>query len=355
MTDWRTRFQALSRRSSTQASFGGEGGGVAAFGVDPGTARAVQAKLNAVLRPSPSLAVDGDFGAISQAALRTYQSQHGLTVDGKPGRETLKSLGVAPPKLPTVRGPKIPGLRQAVTDALPAFQGQFEGAKLPYMYTDSKGLVTTWTGNLVDPVERALALPWVRPDGSAATPDEVRAAWTTVKNAWPGVQSTACAGRTTIRLAPGAGDALLYGQVKTNNDYFAGHYPNFASLPADAQMALHSLGWAWGPAFSRVWGAAGQAFDSAVAALDFERAADVLTQASAHEESVNPGIVPRNEATKELLANAADAVRKKLSYDALYWPGAAAGLALSLSTWLAIGLGGLTAVGLLVASSQGGK
>jgi Putative peptidoglycan binding domain len=304
---------------------------------DP-TVRLVQQKLIALRVLAPISAAtgkpndDGTIGPVTQAAIRAYQLGK-LPVDGKITKALLDSLGIhaplpTPPKLPTVSGPTIPGLRQSVTNAAPAFQGKFEGSKLPYMYTDKKGLVTTWSGNLIDPVNMALALTWTKPDGSTATPDEVRADWTKVKNAYPAIQSTAAEPLTTLRLTPENGDKFFFDHLRGDANVLSGKssskygYTNYAQLPADAQMALHSIAWAWGPAFAEVkWGALGTAFKQAIAAMDFQKAADVMTQASAHEETINPGIVPRNQANRELLANAADVVAKKKSYDALYWPG----------------------------------
>lgn len=41
---------------------------------------------------------DGDFGTITENALRTFQIKNGITVDGIAGRETLKTLYGTSPK-----------------------------------------------------------------------------------------------------------------------------------------------------------------------------------------------------------------------------------------------------------------
>jgi hypothetical protein len=347
--DWKNHFRKLS--IGEDADFGGFGGGSAPALVDPSLARLVQAKLN-TFGAQPPLTVDGDWGGKSDAALRAFQQQRGLKVDGVPGTDTLKMLGIQPP--PVKQGPKIPGLKQTVVNAFPIFSGKFEGQALPYMYTDVKGLVTTGTGNLIDPIDRALALPWRKPDGSLASQDEIRAAWQTVKNAWPGTQSVASASLTNIRLDEDGLNTLLYGTLKNNHATLSSIYPNYTSWPADSQLALHSLAWAWGPGFATVWnnlgkGPLGTAFKTAAAQMNFAALPDIISQASAHEETINAGIVPRNVATKALFSNAADVVAKKADFDSLYWPGGVVALAITGLKWATVlwGLGGALTLGFL--------
>ncbi len=202
--------------------------------------------------------------------------------------------------------PDVPGLQRSVVDQLPALFGKWEGAALPYMYTDSKGFVTTGTGNLIDPVDHALALTWRRPDGGVASPDEVRAAWQTVKDAWPGVQSIHSKTLTDLRLDQNALDGLMGQTIKSFVGYLVKRYPQFSNWPADAQMAILSISWAWGPGFSTRWGSLGKDFDAAVNAAPpkFSDAGAIMRKASAHEESINPGIVPRDIATQAMLVKA---------------------------------------------------
>jgi peptidoglycan hydrolase-like protein with peptidoglycan-binding domain len=54
---------------------------------------AVQAKLNA-LGQNPPLAVDGNYGPASRAAVIAFQKAHGLTPDGVVGPATLAALGL---------------------------------------------------------------------------------------------------------------------------------------------------------------------------------------------------------------------------------------------------------------------
>jgi hypothetical protein len=203
--------------------------------------------------------------------------------------------------------------------------------------------VTTGTGNLIDPVGAALVLPWKRQDGSLANQQEVIDAWSTVKNAYPGIQSTASQSLTSLRLDQAALDNLLFRTLANFNDYLKSKVPGYTSHPADAQLAHNSLAWAYGPGVYGVLGQYGQRMLDAFANNDFATAADLLGPATAHEQSINPGIVPRIAATKQLFLNADAAVKKKANFDSLYFPGpvtALAILAIGLGTWF---LGGLIA------------
>ncbi len=54
----------------------------------------LQRTLNARLKPSPELTVDGEFGNATESAVRTLQRQAGLEVSGKLSRDTWKALGL---------------------------------------------------------------------------------------------------------------------------------------------------------------------------------------------------------------------------------------------------------------------
>jgi hypothetical protein len=214
----------------------------------------------------------------------------------------------------------IPGLQPSVVAAIPSVFGKWEGAALPFMYTDEKSFVTTGTGNEIDSPAMAIAAgTWHHGDGGpVASPDEVAAGWQTVKDAWPDVQSNACESLTDLRLDQASLDGLLLRTIASFWTTLQGEFQNVDTHPADAQMMLLSNSWAWGPGFPRVWGANGTAFVNAMNARDYATAATIMQAANAHEMTINPGIVPRVQGQAVMLANAA----LSRSPATLYYPGA---------------------------------
>lgn len=59
---------------------------------DPVYTKRLQDTLNKYLSPSPNLAVDGDYGKATKAAVELAQAKLGLDVDGWAGKDTKKAL-----------------------------------------------------------------------------------------------------------------------------------------------------------------------------------------------------------------------------------------------------------------------
>jgi GH24 family phage-related lysozyme (muramidase) len=354
MPNWNDYFHALSRGLALPepraiartrpllASFHGEADFGAASADD---VKAAQHWLN--VNGYGPLAEDGDPGPQTQAATKRFQASKGLSQDGLIGPQTLGAMGIKKTVTPlqTVKGPSIPGLRQAVVNAFPDFSGKFEGKALPFPYTDSKGLVTTGTGTLMEPLSTFQAQPWRHGvGGPLATADEKESGYNAVKAGYPGVQSVASQSLTDLRLNPEDLNALLFKTLTNNHNYLKSHIPNYTAQPADAQMAHHSMAWAWGPGFTGVWGGNGQQYLAQLAAGDYAGAADTMEAANAHEMTINPGIVPRVAATKQLLLNADAVVKGKKNLDTLFWPGdvvtaIATGIMGVTMAWGGVGLG----------------
>lgn len=66
------------------------GGIIAAF--DPNVTKWLQGSLNQLIKPSPGLVVDGQYGPRTAAAVEKIQAQLGLTVDGLAGQVTQAAI-----------------------------------------------------------------------------------------------------------------------------------------------------------------------------------------------------------------------------------------------------------------------
>lgn len=143
-------------------------------------------------------------------------------------------------------------MRDSVKNAFPAFIERWEG-RCTWLYLDTKGLVTTGVGNLVDDGTPgpACGLPWVHAAGGRAMLDDVVAAWHKVKAA----QSMAplggghFAGLTDIRLLSADVDALVQRKLAQIESVLRGGFPNWDGFPAPAQLAILDMGWNMGPGF----------------------------------------------------------------------------------------------------------
>lgn len=210
----------------------------------------------------------------------------------------------------------------SVSAAWMPFNNQLEG-HLTFMYLDILGYVTTGMGNLVDPVETALGLPWVYPaNGSPATQDEIRQAWETVdalrsdpkgrrQMSGPATHyGQAFAGYTAIRLTGDGVSRLVAMQVDVNETTLRRFFPGYDTLPADAQMCINSMAWAMGAGFPATF----KAFTAAINAGDYETAV-------ANADFRGTGVAPRIAANKVMLANAAIVSAQSLDPGTLYYPG----------------------------------
>lgn len=203
-------------------------------------------------------------------------------------------------------------MKQSVREKFVWFTARYEGV-VPWMYLDVKGLVTTAIGNLIDPIQYALHVPFVRPDGSPAAKDEIAAEWARVKShPTAAVQGhRVLRDATTLRLTE-AGIAKVVGaKLDQNWTHLRGRFPEIDAWPADAQLATLSMAWACGPAFRfRLLEAALRAQNFAMAAIECKM-----------DTKGNPGLVPRNVANKILYRNA-HAVKQHDVYDpeTLYYP-----------------------------------
>jgi putative chitinase len=74
---------------------------IAAF--DPNTTKWLQGALNTLLALNPPLAVDGQYGPKTKAAVEQMQAKLGLVVDGLAGKLTQAAIDAALAKLPVIK------------------------------------------------------------------------------------------------------------------------------------------------------------------------------------------------------------------------------------------------------------
>jgi GH24 family phage-related lysozyme (muramidase) len=182
---------------------------------------------------------------------------------------------------------------------------------VPWMYLDVKGLVTVAIGNLIDPIQYALPLPFRRPDGAFGARDEIAAEWLRVKN-HPSLAKwghRAAEQVTSLRLDDEGVQLVVSRKLAQNADHLRRRFREWDEWPACAQLATLSMAWACGPAFQ---------FPMLAAVLNAQDFAEAARQCHINEAG-NPGIVPRNIRNKILYRNAARVRDFKLDPDYLNW------------------------------------
>jgi hypothetical protein len=219
-------------------------------------------------------------------------------------------------------------IRQAVLDVFPSFNLQFEG-RVPWMYLDVKGLVTTGVGDLIDPMFVAMQLPWQvelsQGDWRPATDAEIGDAWTKVKSSTYLEQAGGgkFASLTNLRLTEEAIDELMRQKMAEIEVVFAKRFPTWSGECADAQLGVMSMAWADG-----AYGVANKfpKFDAAFIDGDFasyDANGKLLPGCCALEchldTTNNPGLIPRNSANQELFEAAERVVLQGLDPTLLHY------------------------------------
>lgn len=129
---------------------------------------------------------------------------------------------------------------------------RFEGVTT-WMYLDTKGLVTTGVGFLINTVAGAQDLPWQTKDGKPATAAQIKTEWTRVHNqqTWKKFNGLNSVWRNSafLSLPMDTVDAKLLETTERFWKRLAQGVPMIDLAPADAQLALMDEAWQNGPAF----------------------------------------------------------------------------------------------------------
>jgi GH24 family phage-related lysozyme (muramidase) len=203
-------------------------------------------------------------------------------------------------------------MKDSVRAAFVTFTAPLEGV-VDHLYLDVKGLATVGVGNLVDPIQYALPLPFVhRVSGAPASRDEIAAEWLRVKNdaSLARLGHRAARHATRLCLTYEGIDLLVSRKLAQVDAHLAARFGGWETLPADAQLGVISMAWAAGPSFRF------PLFEAALRARDF---AMCVRECRLKEEG-NPGVVLRNAHNRTLFRNAARVGADGLDPDVLYWP-----------------------------------
>lgn len=222
-------------------------------------------------------------------------------------------------------------MRESVREAFVSFTLPLEGALpghmgITWMYPDVKNLVSTGLGNLIDPMPLALGLPFLHLDGTPATRAEIAEEWQRVKTLPPDVRGRTAAQlghlyakpHTRLRLTNDDIKHLVERKFAENELTIRTTFPEWASWPADAQLATHSMAWACGAGIfnPRARRSHWPKLTAALHALDFRTAA---VECFMPEERTIGGLRPRNKANRILYNNAAYALHL-LDPEVLHYP-----------------------------------
>jgi GH24 family phage-related lysozyme (muramidase) len=204
----------------------------------------------------------------------------------------------------------------SVRNAFIGFTTNYEG-RINWMYLDIKGLVTIGIGNLIDPVELAVGLPMVQKSGgAAASEDDIRSEWATVKGHTELAQQgwRAAGAVTNLTISDADIDTLVLAKLEANATALknTSEFSGFESWPADAQLGILSMAWGLGPGFGPSW----PHFRAACGAGDWNTAAAQCRI----DETGNPGVRRRNDADQQLFQNAAAAVASGADLSTLWYP-----------------------------------
>lgn len=172
---------------------------------------------------------------------------------------------------------------------------QFEGLVL-WPYPDILGLVTIAFGDLIDPIDTALGLPFTI-NGVPATREQIGAGWLAVKGRRELAQQGYRAAEyvSALRLSVEDAEALALSKLDEMAKHLLSRFPEFEDWPADAQRATLSMAWACGPGFHF------PILEGCLHKRDWTGAAANCTI----NETGNPGLIPRNKANRALYLAAA--------------------------------------------------
>ena len=113
----------------------------------------------------------------------------------------------------------------------------FEGS-VPWMYLDTKGLVTVGVGQMLPDATSAQSLAFVDSSGQPAAPDAILADFGRVSGLAPAHSPGFYRVPASLVLPPDAIDTLLMNRVTDFDSQLSGRFPAYASFPDRAKLGL---------------------------------------------------------------------------------------------------------------------
>lgn len=110
---------------------------------------------------------------------------------------------------------------------------------IPHMYLDSVGAVTVGVGNKLSSVADTQKLTFInRQTKKAATPQEIKSDFESVKNQSKGLRAAAYEQYTKLYLPEAAIDELLNTRITETKNALKRNFPKYESYPLTVQFAL---------------------------------------------------------------------------------------------------------------------
>ncbi|HED33785.1 MAG TPA: hypothetical protein ENJ08_06155 [Gammaproteobacteria bacterium] len=171
---------------------------------------------------------------------------------------------------------------------------EYEG-NIPHMYLDSKGYVTVGIGHLLSNVANAQKLPFKNASKKAASKEEIKTDYDTVKKQPANRLASSYKKHTKLSLPSTEIDKLTDKHIDSFEKELKKVYTGFGSFPAEVRLALFDLIFNLGMTdLKNKW----PNFNAAIKAKDWQKAADDSNRKS-------PISAARNKYVKDLLEKAA--------------------------------------------------
>jgi len=122
----------------------------------------------------------------------------------------------------------------------------FEGV-IPWMYLDTRGLVTVGVGEMLAAVAAAQALPFIDGSGNPVAPDIIVAEYNRVAGLPMGQAAGTYRANASPILADASIDNLLMGRVRDFDQQLSAKFANYAAFPDPARLGLLDMIYNLGP------------------------------------------------------------------------------------------------------------